>query len=371
MSDIKRIKWIDGLRGLACIGIFYHHFLLHYVPESYYGKSLGECSKVWLYLSESPLGVLINGNFFVFTFILVSGFVVCKRVINTRPSELGLFVINRYLKLVIPIFVCEVFYYIFYKLGIGGQLFTEEDNIRSFVVVLENAFIKVLCDGDTTFAGAFWMMNVIFIGGILVIAIATIGWKNKTYAMYVFGAISLTMLTQKSYYFSVLFAGACLYCFLEKIQINRNLVINIVGILIAILLGGYPTGVVPESGIYRFVTLPFTNDSAYIYHWLASITLFISIYSGRYIKKILCINAIQWLGGISYTFYVFHNFARKIFDPVYYLIWDYWGSRTIAIVVDSSIVIVVLFGICEVYKKMLFPIINKIVKGILKPLIEP
>lgn len=177
MNNVGRINWIDGLKGLFCIGIFYHHFLLRYVPESYYGQSTGQCSKVCLYLSDSPLGVLINGNFYVFIFIVISGYVVCRKIINSKPNKIGAFVIKRYLKLAIPLLVCEIFYYIFYKLGIE-ELVTET-NLKSFLIVPENALIKVLCYGDTTFAGAFWMMNVIFVGGLLVIVIATIGWiKN-------------------------------------------------------------------------------------------------------------------------------------------------------------------------------------------------
>lgn len=370
MGDIKRIKWIDGLKGLACIGIFYHHFLLRYVPESYYGSKWGYCSTLNLYLSGSPLGVLINGNFFVFIFILLSGFVVCKRIINISPTEVGLFMIRRYLKLAIPIFICETFYYVFYRLGIGGQLFTEEDKINSFFMVVENSFVRVLCEGDTTFAGAFWMMNVIFVGGILVIAIATIGWKNKKYAMYVFGITSFAMLTQRSYYFSVLFAGAGLYCFFELVQISSCMVTEITGVFIALLLGGYPTGIVPQNGIYGYMFLPFTDNSAYLYHWFASIILFISIYRGTCIKRVLEVNIIQRLGGISYIFFVFHNFVRKILDPLYNLVLKYWDSRTMAVIIDSSIALIILLGICKLYKCTFYHVAIRVEKCLLKPLLQ-
>lgn len=378
MSNIERIKWLDGLKGLFCIGIFYHHFLLRYVPESYYGQSIGQCSKLCLYLSESPLGVLINGNFYVFIFILISGYVVCRRTINVKPDEIGVFVVKRYLKLAIPLLLCEIFYYVFYESGVEG-LFTETDNIKSFLIVPENALIKVLCYGDTTFAGAFWMMNVIFVGGLLVIVIATIGWKNKKYAMYVFGCVSLAMLSQKSYYFSVLFAGACLNCFFDLVQVNNSSIINVVGVLLGLLLGGYPTGKLPGDltwrffgweggGIYELLILPFTNDSAYIWHWLASLILFISIYNGKWIKKILETKTLQWLGSLSYIFYVFHNLMRKLFNPLYYLVLNHFGSRTIAVFVDSSIVLISLLIVCEIYRHIISIIENRIVNAVLKPL---
>ncbi len=184
---MERMKWIDGLKGIACVGIFYHHFFLRYAPESYYGQSAGNL-KFFIYLSESPLGFLINGNFWVYMFLLISGYVVCRRVVNTSYGEIPIFTISRYLKLAIPIFISETFYYVFYKLKIGGgaQLFTEADNINSFLIVPKNAFIQVLFFGDTTFAGAFWMMNLVFLGGLLVIALSSLGKNYRNCLMWAF-----------------------------------------------------------------------------------------------------------------------------------------------------------------------------------------
>lgn len=90
-----------------------------------------------------------------------------KRISEIEREDIEKFMFNRYLKLVIPLLLCEVCYFICYKLGIGGQLFTEEDSVNSIFVVLSNALFRVPCYGDTTFAGAFWMMKYIFVGGCL------------------------------------------------------------------------------------------------------------------------------------------------------------------------------------------------------------
>ena len=33
----KRISYIDGLRGIACILVFVNHFLMAFYPASYFG----------------------------------------------------------------------------------------------------------------------------------------------------------------------------------------------------------------------------------------------------------------------------------------------------------------------------------------------
>lgn len=49
---MERMKWIDGLKGIACVGIFYHHFFLRYAPESYYGQSAGNLKFLSICLSR-------------------------------------------------------------------------------------------------------------------------------------------------------------------------------------------------------------------------------------------------------------------------------------------------------------------------------
>ncbi len=35
----KRIVWLDGVKGLGCVGVFLHHFTLAFVPAVYFGDS--------------------------------------------------------------------------------------------------------------------------------------------------------------------------------------------------------------------------------------------------------------------------------------------------------------------------------------------
>ena len=127
-----RIRWIDGLKGLCCLGIFFHHYLLRYAPESYYGDidSIIRNHRI-SYLSQSTLGILINGNFFVFIFVLLSGFVVSRRVYSSSSSDTGVFLINRYLKLSFPLLIVESLQFMFFKFKIGGEVLLETDEIRS------------------------------------------------------------------------------------------------------------------------------------------------------------------------------------------------------------------------------------------------
>ncbi len=77
MKDNNRILWLDGIKGIACIFIFLHHFFVHYFPAVYYGSlELSKAKGIDIYLSQSPIGFFLNGNFFVHLFLIISGYVI-------------------------------------------------------------------------------------------------------------------------------------------------------------------------------------------------------------------------------------------------------------------------------------------------------
>lgn len=45
VNKINRIKYLDGLRGIDCMMIVIHHFLLAFYPTSYYGGFNGAHGK--------------------------------------------------------------------------------------------------------------------------------------------------------------------------------------------------------------------------------------------------------------------------------------------------------------------------------------
>ena len=69
-DNIMRIKWLDGLKGLACFAVLWHHFILGFLPGQYNGAMgrIGAIDPV-----RSPLSFIVNGNFMVALFMLASG----------------------------------------------------------------------------------------------------------------------------------------------------------------------------------------------------------------------------------------------------------------------------------------------------------
>ena len=67
-----RLRWIDGLKGLASLMIFFHHFILAFVPALYYGTRVQ--SNLFEYesmLAESPFMFFVGGHFLVSLFLVL------------------------------------------------------------------------------------------------------------------------------------------------------------------------------------------------------------------------------------------------------------------------------------------------------------
>lgn len=64
---MNRIKWLDGLKGLAAIGVMTHHFLLAFLQSTYSGEEVTAhiSPEFEHWFAQTPLSVFVNGNFLV------------------------------------------------------------------------------------------------------------------------------------------------------------------------------------------------------------------------------------------------------------------------------------------------------------------
>ena len=83
-QNSKRITWIDGLKGIACLLIFTHHFSLEYFNGAYFGDIMESKLPFQLdiRLSYEPYGILTNGNFWVCVFVTLAAFLTAVSVLR-------------------------------------------------------------------------------------------------------------------------------------------------------------------------------------------------------------------------------------------------------------------------------------------------
>ena len=119
----KRIEWLDGVKGLACIGVVLHHFTLAFLPATYYGDvNISKIANQFdVRMAQSPIGFLINGNYMVALFCLISALVLSLKVMELEnKEEICNIFIKRYPRLLLPIAPIVLFVYFMLAKGILG-----------------------------------------------------------------------------------------------------------------------------------------------------------------------------------------------------------------------------------------------------------
>lgn len=166
----ERINWLDIVKFIACMGVMGSHFLYTFLTGSIYGKmAVSSMTQTVVSLFSVPL----NGNFWVFVFCILSGFLLRRKKINDVYGLLqNIFI--RYLRFAKPFAVTAA---VIFLLDISLGFVTQEMS-----VVLENKWLKEfyihnisLCDYisfvlafDSCINGPVWMIKALFLGNCLV-----------------------------------------------------------------------------------------------------------------------------------------------------------------------------------------------------------
>lgn len=308
----KRIDWIDGLKGIACMLMFCHHFALIFFPATFYGPWVSSrLSGIDTFLAQSPLGVFLNGNFLLTVFCMLSAFLLSLQILRMEEkSRLGAVVAKRYFRLMLPLFGVGLVVWLFLRFGLFFGAETEAvtgspwvgqyyQNALSFREFLEAALVRVWFYGDESLSTAYWMLSRLFYGSFLSILLSTIAWKYREKAWILYVAVA-ALLFDKSELLMAFALGTLLAWMLES-GVRLPKLTPPAAVLLGLVLGGYPSGI-GATNFYRLF-----RGLAYIdWHILGAFFLLLGILSWESAQKFLSMGLFRWLGKISYSVYLIH-----------------------------------------------------------------
>lgn len=162
-----REKWIDNIKFFAAIGVF----LCHYV-EVFAVSGAGVPN--WLgTVNRYPFSLIINGQFWVCVFAILSGYLLNKRNIKSVGNLIKV-CINRYYRFVIPFFFANLFVFFLSRIiGFSAEAcgiiienewimhqYTEHINL---INVVKNSIIL-----GSELNSSFWIISHMLIGSWLI-----------------------------------------------------------------------------------------------------------------------------------------------------------------------------------------------------------
>lgn len=313
MKKQNRIEWLDGLRGIACILIFVHHFLLMFYPAIHFGESVpSQCRGFDIYLSQSPLSVIVNGNFLVALFCVISGVVISLQVMSMQDNnKLADVIVKRYLRLMFPVIPLGFLVYfmlradLFYNFKVAD--FTQSPWATwyygrpiSFVQTIRSIFISTWFWGDDCLSTAFWMLSDLFYGTFWSIALSIVSWKYPKKAWGIYAFLAVALYDHGSIRFAFVLGTLLAWLYIYCQQCFRKSW-GFVALFVGLYLGGYPTAVIPTSS-YRYLSTFNGIDM----HTIGAFLVLYGIWSLPKLQKFLSTSICKKLGEISYSVYLLH-----------------------------------------------------------------
>jgi len=316
-EDPHKQAHLEGLRGVAALVVVAHHYLCTFFPAAIFGGGARYQFENWLY--NTPLQVLVAGNFAVCVFFALSGYVLSYRFIATKDvAFLRSGAIKRYFRLAPPIFAAVMLSYGLYRLGgihnAAAAKITGSDWLSVMWPHAAGSLPEALWQGTVgqllgkanpdIFDKPLWTMNVEFFGSLAVFAfLAAFGMAKKRWMLYIVAA----GFCWNSYYLAFIFGMAlCDALAIWPKQRFHPITLGLAGAA-GLLLGS--TGMTgPVWDFYSQLRMPFAPnaDVFALPHTLgAGLVLAVVLYSGV-LKRLLATRPMVYLGKISFSLYLVH-----------------------------------------------------------------
>ena len=289
----ERLLYLDGLKGIAAIWVFLHHFYL---------MTYTAMPTDWHIIEDIPfVNIFFNGNFAVHLFLMISSFLMTMIIRkNNNIISLQRTIVKRYFRLAVPISIIIILTCLLYYCNIMTvheySVLTGNSKISNFFYELSprDFVFSILFSplGHNKVIGPCWMLKYIFIGTFL-IAIINIAIHNLERKKRIF------------VYFLVL---------LLSYFISWNYVSIVMGmILYDIGAGGGKKYLNKWAKFLLLLTafsLPVLSPSLFKYIvWInifSACCLFVAVYNSAILKKVLSTKGFLFLGKVSLGIYLIH-----------------------------------------------------------------
>ncbi len=337
----SRFVHMDGLRGVAAVGVLLSHAFQNFLPAMHFP---GKDDTVPLILGSTPLSAFYNGEFSVFIFFVLSGFVLSASVSHSRLS-LPSTIVRRYIRLTLPIMGTTLLFLIAAR---SGLFFSERvSGIAPTVAELYPAgyqpgvgewlwkcLFGIYWTGDYLLDGVVWTMKVEIWGSLFVYLVWRLlpQWWMRVAVCVVTSILAAALLDEHSSLqgFQLFPLGVLIYEFSQGERFLRfrdwPLKVGIPVIVLGLLCGAarvkhpaFPT----IDPLLDFISHPFFgNVSKGSEHQIGAVLLVAGLAFTKRLYAPLSTRLAAFLGAISFPLYLVHQLIM-VSIGCYLFAWTY------------------------------------------------
>jgi peptidoglycan/LPS O-acetylase OafA/YrhL len=321
LADTHRIPQLDGLRGIAALIVVIFHFLLALKPSVLpdplafaSGTSPAATSRLF-WLADSPIGIFFNGNFAVYLFFVLSGFVVSNAAASTS-SPVYVNVFFRYLRLSIPATASIILAWVLLRWfpdevrSLNAVLphkwlgFISQSPVPPLSFALTDGLIDIFKDGFSGLNVVLWTMKIELLGSLSIYLIyGLVKSRHVRLAVVVLAILSCVLFYPLRMYFGFALGVGLREAWVAKIQVRYAAAALFAGILLGFPEPGFMERV---FGLEHLRGALSVGDRGYLVSHVAALLI---VYGALYSKSaVRCLTTapIQFLGRFSFPLYLVH-----------------------------------------------------------------
>jgi peptidoglycan/LPS O-acetylase OafA/YrhL len=336
MSGSGKVMYLDGIRGMAALCVFFHHFTLAFYPAYYtHVAAQTHLNGLELAYGESVFRFLTCGSFCVHIFFILSGYVLSRKYM--RENDLNIIVSSaqkRYLRLFIPVGTTLVIAYLlmvgglYYNRSVAAITYSHEwlGDFWTFanptIVFLKSFFYQTMFHGQNLLDTTLWTMSIELYGSMLVFALLALTHNTRSKGLsFVLMGIALILMNKTLY---TCFVLGISFNYLERNPPKMNPAVRFAVttflLVVGCILGSYSQHVNTGS---IFDKLPATFMAARnTFHIAGGYFVILSVVLSPRLQSFFSTTALRFLGHISFSLYLLHcliigSFSCYIFLKLY------------------------------------------------------
>ena len=363
--------WIDGVKYIACIGVFLSHFCFAFIGNN---ESVDMLSPIIVKMARI-FSMFLDGGFWVRVFCILSGALVAQKIVSQK-TELIECIFMRYLRFVIPFFSAGcIFYIIEYTIGYhavecGKVLNLAWIGTHNQIPVRFSDILKMAFLFEHTIDASLWTILPIFVGSIIIYIINYVLFKAKIPEKY-WGSVYITLFLLSiikydinSLCVSCCILGAGMIHIWDYIKFPHQLADIFCIVVIMMVMFGHPHLLAAMSQRVDVPVRMGLDGYGYIFY---AIILLICIKNSNILKlffeKYLSHNA-----NLSFPIYVLHMPLIMSFSSLICLRLYEKVSYSINFVINITISTLLVLGCSYCYEKYIDEYQNRVINKIKKSL---
>lgn len=366
----EHFDWIDGLKGIACLGVFIGHYFSIFLTFSNVGQTEMSDTLKTIFI---PFRALYNGDFYVYVFAMLIGFLAGQKNIETFKEFINV-VVLRYLRFAIMLVVLSIFCLI---ISIWPKIYLHEYSILldnswidgEYVVNIKN-ILKTIFLFDNSLSGPLWVFPTLFWGAVAVYLIIFLTKSSTNHIIIpLFLGIGLSFFS--IFYYNAIYLSCCVFGYIiiylymakdfNKDSSKKWIVLFFIWYIL-LNFKAHSKAIDYFGKIFCISTKRFSNNTRW--YLIYTISFLIIIVNSQWIKCFLSKNAFKIIGKISTEIYFCHYPITLAFGlPIFFKIYkslNYDFAFIITLIITTLIVLTLSYFFNKTSRKSISNFLNKV-----------